>query len=319
MKICPRCQKTYTDESLNFCLDDGAALSQLNESGDAPPPTVLLNQPRPTNPNEPLRNQMGAQHGGWNNQSQFSMQPPVKSSKSWLWAVGILGVLALMCGGGFIGFLALLANVEDVPDNTDRVNLTNTRKTPVPDPTRPPDNRTSTSEINLRGWVKGDTPLGITEYKNGELLMSSKKKDYYYVILGTESDKTQNATTKVSVRNVNAEESSLGFGLIINSNPKPLINDYAFLIDSENKRYRVARHLPQKENNLIGWTNSSAIKNGTDENVLEIRDESGQMNFYINGQFITSVKNEDGYADGVFGLYSGDAVRVGFSKFQTSK
>jgi len=318
MKICPRCQKTYTDESLNFCFDDGAVLSQSSESESSLPQTVLLTQPRPTNPNQPTGSQMGGQ-SGWSNQNQFSMQPPVKSSKSWLWVVGILGVLALVCGGGFIGFLALLANVEDAPNNTDRVDLTNTRKTPTPTSTRTPDNRTKTNEIDLTVWAKGDTPLGVTEYKNGELLMGSKKKDYYYVILGAESDKTENATTKVSMRNLKEEDSSLGFGLIVHSDPKPLIKDYAFLIDSENKKYRVVRHQPQKEVDVIAWTNSSAIKDGTDENILEIRDENRQMNFYINGQFITSVKNTDGYSGGVLGLYSGDAVQIAFSNLQTSK
>ena len=24
MKICPRCQKTYADDNLNFCLEDGS-------------------------------------------------------------------------------------------------------------------------------------------------------------------------------------------------------------------------------------------------------------------------------------------------------
>lgn len=320
MKICPRCQKTYTDESLNFCLDDGAVLNQEHESESPLPQTVLLNQPRPTNPNQPVGSRMGGQ-SGWNNQNQFSMQPPVKSSKTWLWAVGILGILALLCGGGFIGFLALVASNadNDVPTNTDRVDLTNNRKTPTPTPTRTPDNRTKTNEIDLSEWVKGDTPLGVTEFKNNELIMGSKKKDYYYVVLGTTSDKTENATTKVSVRNINEEATDLGFGLIVNSDPKPLTQDYAFLIDSENKKYRVVRHQPQKETDVIAWTNSSAIKDGTDENVLEIRDENRQMNFYINGQFIVSVKNTGDFVGGVLGLYAGDAVRIAFSNLQTSK
>ena len=317
MKICPSCQKTYTDASLNFCLDDGATLSQLNESESQLPQTVLLNKPRQTSPNQPFGSQFGGQ-SGFGNQDPFSMQPPVKSSKTWLWAVGILGVLALLCGGGFIGFIALVANVDDTNDNnTNRVILTDNRKTPPPPKT--PDDRTKFNEIDLSGWVKGDTELGITEYKNGELILGSKKKDFYYVILGTESDKTENATTKVSVRNINEMASSLGFGLIVNSDPKPLTQDYAFLIDSENKKYRVVRHQPGKEIDVIKWTNSSAIKNSDDENVLEIRDQSRQMNFYINGQFITSVKNTDGYSDGVLGLYSGDAVKIAFSSLQIGK
>lgn len=316
MKICPRCQKTYSDESLNFCLDDGATLNQLNQSESPLPQTVLINQPRLTNPSQPMGSQFGGQ-SGFGTQDQFSMKPPVKSSKTWLWAVGILGVLALLCGGGFIGFIALVANVEDIPDNTDRVDLTNNRKTPTP--TRTPDNKLKFKEVDLSEWVKGDTELGVTEFKNNELLMGSKKKDYYYVILGKESEKTENVTTKVSVRNVNEDDSSLGFGLIVNSDPKPLTQDYAFLIDSENKKYRVVRHQPQKETDVIAWTKSSAIKDGTDENILEIRDQSRQMNFYINGQFITSVKNTDGYSGGVLGLYAGDAVQIAFSNLQTSK
>ncbi len=322
MKICPNCQKTYSDESLNFCLDDGTTLNQLNERESPLPQTVLINQPRPTNPNQPFGNQFGGQsgHSSFGNQDQFLMQPPAKSSKTWLWAVGILGVLALICGGGLIGFIALVANVDDTSDpNTNRVILTDNRKTPTSTPAKTPDDRTKINEIDLADWVKGDTELGETSFKNNELLMNSKKADFYYVILGTKTDKTGNATTKVSVRNIDEKATDLGFGLIVNSDPKPLISDYSFLIDSENKKYRVARHLPQKETNIIGWTNSSAIKDGTDENILEIRDENNQMNFYINGQFITSVKNADGYSNGILGLYAGDAVQVAFSGLQTNK
>jgi len=318
MKICPRCQKTYSDEGLNFCLDDGAVLTQSVVTNQSLPATVLLNQTPPTNPNQPFGSQSGGP-SGWSNPNQFSMQPPAKSSKSWLWVVGILGVLALVCGGGFIGFIALVANVEDVPDNTDRVDLTNTRKTPTPTPTRTPDNRTKTKEIDLTAWAKGDTPLGVTEFKNNELIMGSKKKDYYYVILGTESDKTENATTKVSVRNINEEDSSLGFGLIIHSNPVPLTQDYAFIIDSENKKYRIVRHSPQEEIPIEGWTRSSAIKDGAEKNVLEVRDENKKMNFYINGEFIKTVNNTNGYSGGVTGLYSGDAVQIAFSDFEIVK
>lgn len=48
MKICPVCKQTYTDESLNFCLNDGAT---LNNANDDPPPTIFMDPPRTTNPN----------------------------------------------------------------------------------------------------------------------------------------------------------------------------------------------------------------------------------------------------------------------------
>src|SRR5215213_9545923 len=60
MKKCPRCSQTYTDDGLNFCLNDGEHLTFADEPpptifGDrtqeqeGETPTVLLNRPRVTN------------------------------------------------------------------------------------------------------------------------------------------------------------------------------------------------------------------------------------------------------------------------------
>src|SRR4051794_3899255 len=60
MKRCPRCNQTYTDDGLNFCLNDGELLAFTDEPpptifGDRPPehegetPTVLLDRARVTN------------------------------------------------------------------------------------------------------------------------------------------------------------------------------------------------------------------------------------------------------------------------------
>lgn len=48
MKVCPVCNKSYQDESLNFCLNDGTTLTTL---GNEPPPTIVMENPRKTNPN----------------------------------------------------------------------------------------------------------------------------------------------------------------------------------------------------------------------------------------------------------------------------
>ena len=56
MKSCPRCHKTYSDDDLNFCLDDGELL--VHAQGEEPthplrddsPPTIVLDPPRNTNP-----------------------------------------------------------------------------------------------------------------------------------------------------------------------------------------------------------------------------------------------------------------------------
>lgn len=48
MKICPNCNQTYTDESLNYCLNDGSELTGMDNE---PPPTIFMDPPRTTNPN----------------------------------------------------------------------------------------------------------------------------------------------------------------------------------------------------------------------------------------------------------------------------
>jgi hypothetical protein len=60
MKRCPKCGQSYTDPDLNFCLNDGELLTQMQESPfggstshpfvDDAPPTVMMNNPRATNP-----------------------------------------------------------------------------------------------------------------------------------------------------------------------------------------------------------------------------------------------------------------------------
>lgn len=316
MKICPRCQKTYSDEGLNFCLDDGAVLTQSVVANQWLPATVLLNQTPPTNPNQPFGSQSGGP-SGWSNANQFSVPPP-KKSKAWIWVLGILGGLILLCGGGFAGFVYWASNLEKTNRTASRnanknYEFNNNVKSPTPI------DRISTQKIDLSKWVKGDTNLGVTEFKGDEFLMRSKNKGFYFVLASPATYKTENATTRVTVRNVNEDDTSLGFGLIIHSNPVPLTQDYAFIIDSENKKYRIVRHSPQEEIPIEGWTRSSAIKDGAEKNVLEVRDENKKMNFYINGEFIKTVNNTNGYSGGVTGLYSGDAVQIAFSDFEIVK
>ncbi|MFL6468769.1 MAG: hypothetical protein ACJ72Z_12495, partial [Pyrinomonadaceae bacterium] len=41
MKRCPECRRDYTDETLNFCLDDGAALLDGPASADDPATALM--------------------------------------------------------------------------------------------------------------------------------------------------------------------------------------------------------------------------------------------------------------------------------------
>ena len=323
MKICPQCQKEYTDDGLNFCLEDGAVLTQKTDSRESLPVTVLLNQPRETNPNQTFGSQVN-QPGNFSNPAPSSMQPK-KSSKTWLWAVGILGLVVLLCGGGFVGFFAWVATIDTNSNTVKNTNQAANRnisgkQSPVASPkTVVSDERNDMQIVNLESWGEDFSTFGTNEYKDDEFIIGSKQKGFYYVLVAPEEYKTESANSRVSVRNVADENTKLGFGLIVHSNPTPLIQDYAFLIDSVKRKYRVVRHAPQKETTIVDWTNSPAIKGGTEKNILEVRDYADKMDFYINGELITSVKNTDAYPGGVAGIYSGDAIKAAFSDFEIRK
>jgi len=319
MKICPKCRKTYADDNLNFCLEDGSVLSLA----DGPPPTVMMSQ-QPVTSSGPANQTIQSSFG---NQPQYAI-PQKRSSRSWVWIIGIFAILVLLCGGGGIAGLIWLgmqqaesgnstankANSGPVSSNKRPVTTTSPSKSaPVEPPASAPE------IIDLSLWVKDFSPYGTTEMVGDEFVMASKQKDYYYALVSSEDYSTDGAATTVTVRNLDGRPSELGYGLIFNSAPKPLTNDYAFLIDSMKKRYRIVRHEPGKEKPIVPWTSSDAINSGTAENVIEVRDKGDTIEFYINGQMIKSVKDQYGYAKGVPGLYSGDGVRIGFKKLEIRK
>lgn len=321
MKICPTCRKTYADDNLNFCLEDG---SVLTFASNEPPATVMMGQPRPTDPTAvfPSTSNQGIQSTfGQQAPQPYSMQQP-KKSKAWLWIVGIVGIVLLLCGGGFAGlvFIGMQANQNQAnnstypPPNNGRAN---TGPSPAPSPFSAQTGDVET--VDLSFWVKDSSVWGTTEMSGDEFLMAAKQKGYYYVLVAPDEYTTDGKNVRVSVRNVDNANSSLGYGLIFHSAPTPLTKDYAFLIDSKRKKYRVVRHEPSKETSMVSWKDSNAIKDGTQENVLEARDKGDTIELYINNEMVTSIKDQFGYPNGVPGLYSGDGAKIGFKKLEIWK
>jgi hypothetical protein len=309
MKICPKCQQTYTDDSLNFCLNDGTTLTQPgSQSGASLPETVMISQPRPTIPNQQINNQPQFQNN-WSApaQQQFAMQPQNQQggSKTWLWVVGVLGVLVLVCGGGLVGFFAWVANRDDkVVDN-------NISTSPTPS--------VSFNKVDLSTWKTGTDEYATTSYSNGVFTMETIKDSFYYVIVATQENKTQNKITRLAVKNIDQKPVKYGYGLLVHNYTTPLIGDYGFLIDSNRKQYRVVQHSLKTEKEVIKWTASNAIKGGSEENVLEVRDSGNKMQFYINGQYVTTVDDTNNNADGVAGIYSSDGIPIGFTNLEIEK
>ncbi|HET9131452.1 MAG TPA: hypothetical protein VFO86_10915 [Terriglobia bacterium] len=324
MKICPTCRKTYADDNLNFCLEDG---SVLTFGSNEPPATVMMGQPRPTDPTAvfPSTPNTGIQSTFGQQASQpYTMQQPKKSSKAWLWIVGIVGIILLLCGGGFAGlvFIGMQAdrnqgNNSTYPPNNGRGN---TSASPAPSPFSSTNTSSSDVEtIDLSFWVKDSSVWGTTEMSGDEFLMAAKQKGYYYVLVAPDDYTTDGKNVRVTVRNVDNANSSLGYGLIFHSATLPLTKDYAFLIDAKRKKYRVVRHESSRETTIVSWKDSSAIKDGTQENILEARDKGDTIELYINNEMVTSIKDQYGQANGVPGLYSGDGAKIGFKKLEIWK
>lgn len=312
MKICPSCRKTYTDDGLNFCLEDGSVLTLAT---DNVPETMMMNQPRFTDPNPGMgTNQPGVQ-SSFGNQGNYSVQPPKKSSKAWIWVVGILAVLVLVCGGGFGAFFLYVASL----DTNSNVSASPTPVRGGGTPSPSPFPRTEVKNIDLAEWVEPASNFGNKSFTAGEFFMSSKKKGFYYVVAAPEEFKTGSASTSVTMRNVSAAGSTLGYGLVFHSDPKPLQKGYAFLLDTVKEKYRVVRHEPGKEVDVVNWTSSTAIEGGSGENKLEVRDLPDRIELYINGEMVTTIKNAYGYPGGVVGLYTGDAVNVAFKNLEITK
>lgn len=318
MKICPKCGKTYSDASLNFCLDDGTVLSQPGPTFDSSlPETVMINQPRQTFAERPLVNQTEQQAFAVPTQTVAQ-----KGSRAWLWVVGILGGVILLCGGGMAGLLMLGSMAEEEPkwnsnfgtntayngstkDNSSTVNTANSAA--------------SVSKIDLAAWVRDSSQYGKTEYRGSELFMNAIRDNYYYVLVAPASYKSSNATTKITLRNPDGGENTLGYGLIVNSNPVPLIRDYAFLINTKTSKYRVVSHSPGKEQTVVNWKNSAAIRSGSQENVLEVQDQGGQFKFFINGELVETLSSSASFKDGVPGIYVGGKSPIAFSNLEIRK
>lgn len=316
MKICPKCKRNYQDASLNFCLDDGSAL-QFTTAGDLPQ-TVMMVQDPTARQQTPITTGRGGQTS-WNT-------PPTRSkgSRTWLGVLLIIGAVMLICGGGGIGFLAYIGSQIDNDNTTTNSNLRQNRNTnwsnsqsantSTVDPSDPTRNKLQT--FDLSRWVQTGSVAGNTEFTDGIFQMSSKQKDYFYALNAKESDTTVGANTSVIVKNLTNGETNLGYGLVFHSNPKPLQQGYAFVIDAKKKRYRIVRHTPGNEFPVINWTRSDAVKDGVQENKLEVRDQGESIDLYINGVKVNTIQNQYGYSKGVVGLYAGDALPIGFKDLQ---
>ena len=151
MKSCPTCNRTYTDASLNFCLEDGTPLTLSAppaSPGFDPNATIRYVEPRGTQPPQPAPPpslppashaspqppsqasyapappvaSMGSPFG----QQQYTpaLAPPRRKSNAVWWILGGSLVLGVIVVGAVIMILALASMNKDsnVNGNANRAN-----------------------------------------------------------------------------------------------------------------------------------------------------------------------------------------------------
>ena len=339
MKRCPSCNRTYTDTSLNFCLEDGTPLV-----ADAPPmdpnATIRYSSPRdtaeppPTEIYRPEPPRQPAPPPQW-----AATPPPVrapvqpkKSNAVW-WILGGLAAFAII-GIGLLVMIIAIASMSG--DNTNNRNVANVNNNRV-------DNRNinvvananvsenvNTSSLPAQfnddfsqpKWGVGDSKFGRIWYADDEYHMTSKDRTYIVMYAPSDDYSTENATVKVTARSVDGTVPSSGFGLMVHcvQTKAKQLEDYALLIyPGDTPQYEVIMHKDGNQSSLVSKTNSSAIRSGSNPNQLEIRIKGTELAFYINGQYLTRITDTANYRRGRVGLYTSDINDIAFDDLEIQR
>ncbi len=132
MKTCPTCQRTFSDESLTFCLVDGSVLSAPSD----PNKTLVMPEPRVTDPPrsnvEPPQSTILAVSP----QAAFAVHQPInrgeKRSGPWLW-IGLALTFAILILAVIVGSFLWMSGRQESPGTDVRSG----KLTPTESPTEP--------------------------------------------------------------------------------------------------------------------------------------------------------------------------------------
>ena len=347
MKRCPTCNRTYTDLSLNFCLEDGTPLTSDVPGADPnatlryppardtsePPPTEIYRPatsppPRPAPPPPPFPQPQPEQ---W---SPTPTVPPRKKSNAVWWILG--GLAALVVIG--VGLVVMIIALASLSSNTNNSNLNaNTRETnrngnvtanvntnanTANANTTAPPRGPFVDDFSEKKWNVGVSQFGRMWYDNGEYHMASKPQTYAVMYAPSSDYSTENATVKVTARSVDGSVPSAGFGLVIHGGHSKAkrIEDYALVIyPSDEPQFEIIMHKDGEQSSLVTRTTSKAIKSGSSPNQLEVRIKGTDLSFYANGQFLTKITDSENYRRGLAGFYTSDATEVVFDNLEIDR
>jgi hypothetical protein len=350
MKRCPTCSRTYTDDALSFCLDDGAVLLTIEDAPSSFDPNATMRYAEARDTSSPTEVYRPGPPSGQGNQvvnpswsaipgTGATAAPPRKRSLL-PWIIGG-GLLVIVLGVGLVVLVVVLVSLNSNSNRSNANNSNNSNSSANKSNRNSPTltnsnnsnstnaNSSSSSGVALRDdfssakWYSGNLAGGYCWYENDEYHMRAAANSYI-VIYAPDKDTyfTQHSTVKVTARSVSGTAPNYGYGVVVlgELSKKKELEDYGFLIWTGNDpQYKVVLHRGGTETPIVNWTKTQTIRTGTSPNQLEVRVSDNQMAFYINGQYATSIEDSAGYKNGSVGFYTSDTYEVAFDDLEISR
>ena len=349
MKRCPSCNRTFTDVSLNFCLEDGTPL--VNDTAPDPGATLRYTDSRDTSPrateiyspsapaqapqsSRRHKSPPSARSAPGNQWSPLPPMPPPRKSNAVWWIVGGIVVAGRVVVGVAIMILAL-ASMGSNSNGNINANLRNANSRLANRNTNSNANNANNPNLNTNAslpssatddfseetWGKGNFSYGDISYEDGEYRMRAKERSYLVMYAPSNDYSTENARVRVTAQDVDGGAVSSGFGLIVHGQKigTSQLQDYALLIyTGDETKYSIIKHSGGEQTTAVPWTRSNAILAGTSANQLEVRARGSELSFYINGQYVNRITDNE-IKKGVAGFYTSGTSEVAFDDLEITR
>jgi hypothetical protein len=336
MKQCPACNRSYTDDGLSFCLEDGTPL--VNAGADSsssfdPSATLAFTPARETNP-PPVNIYSPGQTPPSPAQPPWSPTPPAyrpepqhaRKSSTTPWIIGAIAAVIVL-GIGLIVLLSIIGSQSKDSNKNSAAGVVNANSNSTIS-TKTSNTTIATSSTMLRddfstqNWPTGESAYG-SYYQDGQYHMKAKPELYVFMFPRlTGNYASKDAIVKVTVRSVSGTSPEYGYGLIMHGkvNSKGSLEGYGFFIyTGATPGYQIVHFTNGEPNALVKWTNSSVIRTGTSPNQIEVRARGSQLNMYVNGQLLKGVTDTSNVTDGFVGLYTSETPEVAFDDLEIDR
>jgi hypothetical protein len=262
--------------------------------------------------------------------------PERKKSTAVWWILGGLLVAGIVIGGATIMILALVSmssnsnnsstrntNVRNANTRANRNSNANTTATNVSNANSsgnlPP---SMTDDFSEATWTAGNFSYGNIWYADEQYHMRSKPKTYLVMYAPSGNYSTEDAAIRVTARSVDGTSPLTGYGLIVHGQKTKTgaLDDYALLIYTGSEpQYEIIKHKAGTQTTLVPWTKSKIIRSGTNPNQLEVRAQGLELTFYINGQYVDRISDNENFKRGLVGLYTSDTAEVAFDDLEIQR